>query len=148
PGDDLRSRRRTAVDQHDQRLAVREVAGPRIMTLGVVRAAAAGRDDLAAFQEGVGDRDRLIEQAAAVVAQVDDVALQLVGGHLLVDLGDAGAELFERALALEARDAQIADVLALDAGADVTDRDDLADDRDLDRRLDALAVDLELDRGI
>ena len=36
---------------------------------------AAGRDDLALVEEGVGHRDRLVEQAARIVAQVEDVAL-------------------------------------------------------------------------
>ena len=49
-----------------------------VEALGLVGTAAAGRDDLAVVEEGVGDGDRLVEQAAGVVAQVDDVALDLV----------------------------------------------------------------------
>ena len=49
-----------------------------VVALGLLGVAAAGRDDLAALEEGVGDRDRLVEQAAGIVAQVEDEALQLV----------------------------------------------------------------------
>ena len=52
--------------------------GVRVEALGLLGVAAASRDDLALVQEGVGDRDRLIEQAARIVAQVDDEALELV----------------------------------------------------------------------
>ena len=40
--------------------------------------AAAGRDDLALVDEGVGHRHRLVEQAAGIVAQVEHDAGQLV----------------------------------------------------------------------
>ncbi len=94
-------------------------------------------------RHGVGDGDRLIEQAAAVVAQVDDVALELVGRDFLVDVGDAGLELVEGALALEAGDADVADVAAFDARACVADRDHLADDAKLDGLIGALARDAQ-----
>jgi len=45
-------------------------------TLGLLGIAAAGGDDLALVKERVRDRDRLIEQAARIVAQVD-FAIQL-----------------------------------------------------------------------
>ena len=38
--------------------------------------AAMGRDDAAIVEEQVGDRDRLVEQTARVVAQIQDVALE------------------------------------------------------------------------
>ena len=50
--------------------------------LGFLGVAAAGRDDLAAIEEGVGNRHRFLQQSAGIVAQVDDVALQLVGADL------------------------------------------------------------------
>src|SRR6185437_14190563 len=73
--DDFRRRSRTAVDQDDDRLAAGDIAGMRVVAHRVFRIAAASRDDLAAFEEGVGDEDRLIEETAAVIAKVDDVAL-------------------------------------------------------------------------
>ena len=49
--------------------------GARIEPLGFIGAAAARRRDLALLQERIGDRNRLIEQSAWIVAQVDDEAL-------------------------------------------------------------------------
>ena len=57
-------------------------------------------------------------------------------------------ELLKGAFALEARDADVADVLAFHARADVADRNDLTNDGHLDRLLDSLAIDLETDRGV
>ena len=87
-GDDFRRRGRAAVDQHDDRLAVGDVARARRVALRLVGVAAAGRDDLAALEEGVGDRDRLVEQAARIVAQVEHEALELVVRDLLLDVAD------------------------------------------------------------
>src|SRR5215469_11350520 len=56
------------------------IARARVEALRFLGVAPARRHDLALLQEGVGDRDRLIEQSAGVVAQVDDVALELVAG--------------------------------------------------------------------
>jgi hypothetical protein len=85
-GDDFRGRGRAAVDQHDHRLALGKVARPRIEALGLLRVAAAGRDDLTALEEGVRDKDGLVEQAARIVAQVDHVALHLVRADLASDV--------------------------------------------------------------
>ena len=81
-GHDFRGRGRAAVDQHDHRLALGQVAGAGVEALGLLGVAAAGRDDLAPLQERVRHRDRLIEQAARIVAQVEDEALELVGRDL------------------------------------------------------------------
>ena len=77
-GHDLRGRGGAAIDQDDDRLALGQVAALGVVALRLVRVAAARGDDLAAIEECVGDRDRLVEQAAGIVAQVEDVALQLV----------------------------------------------------------------------
>ena len=74
--------------EHDDRLALGEVARPRVEALGLLGVAAAGRDDLAALEEGVRHRDRLVEQAARIVAQVEHVALHLVGAELAGDVVD------------------------------------------------------------
>src|SRR5712691_238610 len=145
-GDNFGCRRRAAVDQNDQRLAVGDVARPRIVPLGVFGIAAAGRDDFAALEERIGDRDRLIEKSTAVIAEVDDVSLELVGGHVAVHVGDARLQLLKRALALEACDTEITHVAAFDTGTHVLDRDDFADDLHLDRLFDALAADAQLNR--
>src|SRR5262249_18285532 len=44
--------------------------------------AAAGGDDLALVQERIRNRNRLIEQAARIVAQIDDEPFDLVGAEL------------------------------------------------------------------
>ncbi len=50
-GHDLRSGRRSAVDQNDQRLALGEIAGARRITLGFLGGAAPRRDDFASRHE-------------------------------------------------------------------------------------------------
>src|SRR6185312_12870141 len=145
--DDLGRRSRAAVDQDDERFALDQVAGPRIEALRLVGVAAARRHDLALLQEGVGDRDGLIEQAAGIVAQVEDIALELVLRHLRLDLGDALLQALG-GLLVELRQADVADVLALDVPARRAHADDVAVDRDLERLLGALAHDSEPDLGV
>src|SRR6185437_12815514 len=88
------------------------------------------RNDLAAVDEGVGDLDRLVEQAAGIVAKVENIALQL-------RLARVGAEMIEGlahpvvGFLVELGDADIADVAALKMRAHRLHMDDLADDRDL-----------------
>src|SRR5690349_6746003 len=81
---------------------------------------AAGRDDLAAIEERVRHRDRLIEQAARVVAQVEDDALELLAELLLARLLRQLVDLLAQAfggLFVELRDADVGDVLALEPRA-------------------------------
>ena len=56
--------------------------------LGFLGIAAAGRDDLAALEEGIGNGHRFLEQPAGVVAQVDDVTLELVAPIWRCQVGD------------------------------------------------------------
>src|SRR4029079_14936612 len=77
-GDVCRGRGRAAIDQHDERLTAREVAGMGTIALRFLGVAAAGRDDLATVEEGVRNRDRLVKQAVGVVAKVEDIATHLV----------------------------------------------------------------------
>ena len=107
------SRGGAAVDQHDDRLVLGEVARARIEPLGFLGVAAARRHDLALLQERVGDGDRLIEQSARIVAQIDDEALELVAGLG----GEVGDRLFQAlgGLLVELGDADKADVVAFEA---------------------------------
>ena len=73
---DLGSGSRSAVDQHDERLALDHVAAACGEALGFLRRTAAGRDHLAARHEGARHRDRLVEQSARVVAEVNDIACE------------------------------------------------------------------------
>src|SRR6516225_8937804 len=91
-----------AVDQYDDRLVLGEVAPARVETLGFLGGAAARRHYLALLQERVGDRDRLIEQSARIVAQVDDKALELVAG-LGGEIGDRLLEVHRRATVIGTR---------------------------------------------
>ena len=80
-GDDFRGRSRTAVDQDDDRLALSQIARVGIEALGLLGITAAGGDDLALVQERIRDRNRLIEQATRIVAQIDDEPFDLVGSR-------------------------------------------------------------------
>ena len=84
-GHDFGGRGRAFVDQHDDGLAVREVAAARIVALRVLGLAAAGGNDFAAGEEIVGDRDRLIQQAARIVAQIEHIAPE-PGADLLLQI--------------------------------------------------------------
>src|SRR5262249_38254032 len=85
-------------------------------------------------------RDRLVEQAARVVAQIEDVALHLVG-VALAELADRLLELVAD-LGVELADADVADVVALLAPAHRAHLDGLARERELERLARALAPDL------
>src|SRR6266436_305179 len=79
-GYDLGGGSRAAVDENNQRLALGEVPRARVESLGLLRTAAASRYDLACLEERIRHRDRLIEQPAGIVAQIDDKALEFVVG--------------------------------------------------------------------
>src|SRR5205085_8405342 len=94
PGDDLRGRGRVAVDEDDERV-IYGVVERVLVDVVVILVAAAHRDDgLAAPDEAARHLDRLVEQAAGVVPEVEDELLhalvaqilergtQLVGGRL------------------------------------------------------------------
>src|SRR5260370_10895119 len=108
-GDDLGGRGRAAIDEHHQRQAARQITVRlRLEAAIVLRAAAADRDDLALVEEIVADGDRLVEQPARIVAQVEDDAGELVAGLALQRLYGA-FEPVAGALA-EIGDSDIADV--------------------------------------
>src|SRR3546814_3754121 len=73
-GDDFGGRGRTRVDQHDHRLALRQIAGFGEIAFDIALAAPALRHDLAALKEDVTDPDRFVEQPAGVRAQVENPA--------------------------------------------------------------------------
>ena len=109
-GDDLSGGGGVAVDQDDDGVLVGAgfAVGGAVDLVGE-GAAALGDDDLALLEKLVGDIDGLVEQAAGVVAQIEDEAVQGAGGlevvervaHLAagglhevgdVDVADAGLE--------------------------------------------------------
>src|SRR5262245_8176664 len=143
---DFGGRCRAAIDQYDDGLALGEVARARVEALGLLGVAAARRHNLALLQEGIGDRDRLVEQPAGIIAQVDDEALELVAGLG----GEVGDRLLDAlgGLLVELGDADKADVVAFKARAHGAHLDARAGNGHLDRVVRTLAHDLELDLGI
>ena len=83
---DFRGGGRAAVDQNDQRFTLGQVAGLGVVTVTISRIAAPGRDDFAFVEEGIGHHDRLVQQAAGVVAQIEHHAVDVVEPARLLDL--------------------------------------------------------------
>ncbi|MNQ88019.1 hypothetical protein D3C85_1032680 [compost metagenome] len=161
-GHDFRCRGRVGVGQHDHRnlleqrrevlerivLERREavvVEGGLVDALGIGHLAV-GRDHGGIFgQERRGHADRALQHAAAVVAQVQDHALE--ARVLLGHLAQAAAQVGHRAL-LEARQADPPDgVVVQHLGLDRLHADLRARDRDRERAFLALAVDRQRDLG-
>src|SRR5579863_5001292 len=92
--------------------------------LGFLRVATASRDDLAALEECIGDRDGLLQQPAGIVTQIDDEALELVA-ELAVEIVDFLLQSLS-GLLVEGGDANIADIVAFHARADRTNADIVA----------------------
>src|SRR5207237_1981286 len=133
--DDLGCRSRATIDQHDYRLAACKIAALRIEALSLLGMASACRGDLSAIEERVRDRDRLIQEPARIIAQIDDVAFERRAG-ILLDGGDRALEAFLRLIG-EGGDADITDILvrALDARLDRLHLNLLAHQLDIERVL-------------
>ena len=142
-GHDFGGRGRTAIDQHDDRFAIRKVALLGVVAVCILLIAPAGRDDFAPVEEGIGHRDRLCQQAAGVVAQVDDITTDIVRAQLVLDLGNRFGKILE-GLLREFRDAQHADI-AFDPVPDGFDFDIRTGERHLQRLFFTLAGDGQLD---
>src|SRR3546814_15841289 len=69
-GHDFRCGRGPLVDEDDDRLALRVIAGSRVVALNVVLLAPDLRNDLAVVEKGVGTLDRLVEQPSTIGAEV------------------------------------------------------------------------------
>src|SRR5579872_603315 len=147
-GDDFGGRGGAAVNQHDHRLAMREIgAGPRAVALRLFDVAPARRDDLAAIDESIDDFDRLIEQAAWIVAQIENVAFEIAVAGRVVELRHGGLESLVGLLG-ELGDSDVADVAALDMRTYRLDLDHVAGDLDIHRLFLRPAHDLQLNRRI
>src|SRR5205823_1966549 len=133
-------RGRAAIDQYDERLALAQIPGPGIEPLRLLGIAPARRDDFPLLQEGIGNRDRLIEEAARIVAQIDDEALELVA-RLRREIGDRLLQAV-RGLLVELGDAAEPDVIAFQPRAHGAHADDVAGDLHFDRLVPTLAHDL------
>jgi hypothetical protein len=160
-GDDLARRGRAFVDEQDQRhvldglrQALQRVAAAAAQVVGRVRLEgllrvgdlAVGRDDdVVGRQERRSDRDRALEQAARVVAQVEHQALQV--RLLLVDVLELLREVLDGAVLelahAQPRIARLDDLRAHALGADL-----LAHDRDREAAALALAEHHQHDLGV
>ena len=160
-GDDLAGRGRALVDEDDQRHLLHRVrqapqrigAATTLVVLGrrlerrlrIGKLAVGRDDDRVGRQERRRDRDRALEQAARVVAQVEDEALQV--RVLLVQVLQLVDEILDGAI-LELADTQPR-VARLDhLGADALGADLLADDVDREGAPLALAEDGQHDLGV
>ena len=100
-----------------------------VPALGVLLVTTAYRHDLALVEEGIADADRLVQQPARVVAQVEDVALQLSLADVLLKALERGAQIVSGML-VELGDLDVADIVLL-VGLYALDLDDLARERQL-----------------
>src|SRR5262249_3563904 len=106
-GHDLRGRGRAVVDDHDDGIVGLGVAGGGLVFFEDLIVGADGQDDGALGEKLIRDVDRLVEQAAGVIAQVDDQALEVFAAvaHRLEVAVHLASGLF-----LEALDPQDTDV--------------------------------------
>ena len=110
-GDDFRSRRRATIDKDDHRLALGQVARTRIVAHRFLRITAPGRNDFAAVEEAIDDVDRLVEQTARIVAQVENIAFELGGRDIVLEFLNRRANTLKR-LFVELGDSNVADIVA------------------------------------
>ncbi len=136
-GDQLRLARRAAIDQRDDRLAVRDIAGGGGDPLGVVGLVALDDGDIALVDKIVGGGYRGIEIAAGIVAQIDDEAGQLAAGLLPQILDGVGESAGCRRI--ECGDPDITDIAAFEARGDGREFVGGALDLDIDRAAAAAA---------
>src|SRR5262252_4119302 len=145
-GDDFRSRRRAAIDQHNQRLSLDEVARHSVETLDLIGIATSDGDDFAADQKRARDPNRLIKQATRIVAQVENVALEMLRRNFGRNGLDRLLKLVRDA-AVELSDANIPDVIPFDPLAYRADLDDFTGQREIERSRLILARDFQPNHG-
>ncbi len=105
---DFRGRRGAGVDQHHDGLAFGDVAALGVIALRIFGMTATSGNHFAAGQKIVRDLDRLIQKAAGIVAQIDDVALD-AGADLLLQLAHRLLQA-RRGLFVEARQPDVTDI--------------------------------------
>ena len=93
------------------------------------------------------DRDRLIEEATRIVAQVDHEAFDLIRAELASEVCDRLLQVVG-GLLVELGDADVADIVTLGVRAHRFHPDYIAHDRHVDRLIGALAHDGQLDPGV
>jgi hypothetical protein len=140
--DDLGGRRAAAVDEDDHREVGIRPGLVREVLLLLVLETAVRVDDEARVEEHVRHLHGLREEAAGVVPEVEDDALD--AARLLVELLDRALEVVVGPL-LELRHAQVAVALLQHLRLDALDLDDLAGEARVEELLRVVAFDGELD---
>src|ERR1700729_2477158 len=85
-GNDFGGGRRSGIDENHNALAIAEITGLDADVLGVARGAAADCDDSAAVEERVAYRNCAVQDATGIIAQIDNIAFELVGRNRGGDL--------------------------------------------------------------
>ncbi len=140
---DFRRTGRTAIDEHDHRLAISQITLARIEARHILRITTTGRNDFALVEEGIGNSDSLIEQTTRVEAQVKHIALELIARELFLNVLDRLLEVI-RSLFGEGNHTQIADII-LDARTNGLNLDHSTVDLERDRLVCALTNKCQLD---
>ena len=130
PRHDFRGRCRAAVDQNHNRFALGQIAQRCVEPIPVFGVAAACADDFACVQERIGHFDRLCQQSARVVAQIDYEAVHIVDAARFFDLFVHPFFKVRVCLIVEGGDPQD-DCIAFGAGAYGCQFDDVSDDGDV-----------------
>src|SRR5262249_6533479 len=138
---------RATIDQNDERLVLSKITWPRVEALRFFGVPTAGRYNLALLQERIGNRDCLIEQTAGIVAQVENITLELVVGDLRADVGDGLLQPLG-CLLIELSQPDITDVIAFGLRAYRAHTNDVARNRYLNWFILTFARDRQLDLGI
>jgi len=128
-GDDLRRTCGTAIDQHDKRQTVGQIAWRRLIALCVSRIAPARGHDFPALQEGIRHGDALVQKAARIVAQIEHVAQQFIPAFF-AQIGDRAFQT-RLCLAGEAGDPNVSDI-GFQSAADGLDLDSIPRDRHIE----------------
>ena len=123
-GNDFTRTRAAAIDQHDNRQPIGDIAGLRIPTLRIFLPARAGGDNFPLRQEIIGNLHSLIEQTARIIAHIQDQALKPTLRLLLQLLQSAAQPGFR--LLIEGCDAHIAQIAIFQAEADNLRTDNIA----------------------
>ena len=143
-GDDLGRRCASDIDQHDNRKSVRHIARFGAPALEIALIAPALGHDLAAFEKGVADPHRFIEQPARIGAKVDDVAGRLAAGGLV----DRGQRSFGCRTGVPGKGVDVDDPDAiLDLPLDRAELDLGAGDGQVERLVATATDDAQLDLG-
>ena len=142
-GDDLTGRRAARVDQDHDRVGRLGARLGRLFLIAKTVTLTDRRHDRAVVEERVGHADRLLQQAARVVPQIEHQPVDLA--HLLAQAVEMHHEIAV-GVCLEVADTDIADAITQHVALHTLDTDVLAHNRELVGRRPTLPHDLDRDR--